>query len=111
MDPVILKKIRAYIFNNFNEYKKITGNKKFTKNFGEVKGESLTNLPKEFDKEIVNSIETKDKLFGNVLKMKQFYVFKNSEPDIILNENIVVSIISDIKTTYDFTKFLHTASI
>ncbi|HRB00494.1 MAG TPA: DUF2461 domain-containing protein [Ignavibacteria bacterium] len=111
MDTVMLKKIRAYIFNNFSEYKKITGNKTFTKTFGEVKGETLTNLPKEFDKEIINSIDKKDKLLENILKMKQFYVFSNDNPDVILDEKIVDKIINDIKITYDFTKFLHKATI
>lgn len=111
MDPDMLKKIRAYIFNNFDEYKKITGNKTFIKNFGEVEGETLANLPKGFDKEIIDSIDKKDKLLEKILKMKQYYVFRNSSPDIILDERITDAIINDIKMTYDFTKYLHQATV
>ncbi|MBK9334761.1 MAG: DUF2461 domain-containing protein [Ignavibacteria bacterium] len=108
MDPVYLKKIRSYIFNNFTEYKKITGGKSLLKYFGKVQGESLVNLPKGFDKEITDS---KDKNLEETLKKKQFYVYRTYKPDVILNEKITDIITDDIKTTFDFTKFLHTAVI
>ncbi len=108
MDPVYLKKIRFYIFKNFDNYKKITGSKSLLKYFGKVQGESLINLPKDFDKEIIYS---KDPYLAETLMKKQFYVFRTYKPDVILNEKITDIITEDIKITYDFTKFLHSAVI
>jgi uncharacterized protein (TIGR02453 family) len=103
MDPVLLKKIRRYIFENFDEYKSIVTNKKFKSRYGEVNGETLSNLPNDFKG---NPVVEKNQLLANTLKMKQFYVFETHDPKIVLDESIVKIILDNIKATYDFTRFL-----
>ncbi|MBS1518719.1 MAG: DUF2461 domain-containing protein [Bacteroidetes bacterium] len=107
MDPVFLKKIRTFIFNNFKEYKKITSGKLLRKDFGEVQGESLVKLPKDFDREIT---ESRDAELEKTLRLKQFYVFNTMDPEVILNENFPEIIINNIRITYDFNKFLYNAT-
>jgi uncharacterized protein (DUF2461 family) len=44
------------------------------------------------------------------LKKKQFYVWTNHKPEIVLNEKLVDVIVDNIELMYDFTKFLHIAT-
>ena len=106
MDPDNLKKIRAAIYRKFKEYKSIVTKKQFTDFYKEVSGEELTKLPKGYEN---TDIEKSDKLLIQALKMKQFYVFKNYNPDVILNEKLADIIIDNIKRSYDFNKFLYLA--
>jgi len=103
MDPVFLKKIRVHIYENFDEYKAITTEKKFKSRYGDVKGESLTKIPKEY---AGNPAVEQNKKLQEALKMKQFYVFETYEPDVVLSEKIVKIILDNIKISHDFTKFL-----
>lgn len=101
-----LRKIRSAIQGNFKEYKKIITEKKFVKDFGEVTGQSLVKLPKGYE-----GIEetNPDPLLIRSLKMKQFYVFRKYEPEVIFDDGLIEILINDIKTTYDFAKFLSRA--
>ena len=102
-DPVYLKKIRKYILRNFNEYSEITGEKKFRKRYGEVKGESLKQLPAEYRS--YPEALSNPKL-AEALKMKQYYVFETHKPDVVLNEGITDLIADNIVCSHRFTKFL-----
>ena len=106
MDPDNLKKIRASIYGKFKDYKTIVTAKQFKDNYKEVSGEKLTKLPKGYEN---TDIGKSDKLLIQALKMKQFYIFKNYKPEVILNEKLADIIIDNIKKSYDFNKFLYLA--
>lgn len=103
MDPDYLKKIRRYIYRNFEEYLSITNEKKFKKKYGSVQGETLSKLPSEFSS--FATAETEPQLVS-ALKMKQFYVFEVFDPELVLDERMVGVITDSVKQTYDFTKYL-----
>ncbi len=106
MDPILLKKIRVHIYENFDEYLSIITERKFKSRFGEVKGESLSKLPKEY---AGNPAVEKNKKMQEALKLKQFYVFETYEPEVVLNEKFIKIILDNIKTSHNFTKFLTVA--
>ncbi len=106
-DTDYLKKIRTSIAKNFKEYKSIVTNKKFVKNFGKVSGESLSTMPRGYENP---DIKKTDPLLIETLKKKQFYVWKNYKPEVILNEKLVDIIVDNTELMYDFTKFLHNAT-
>lgn len=106
MENAYLKKIRIKIAENFFEYENIIRNKYFIKEFKKIEGTRLTKIPAGFD----NYLFAGDKkMLPEYLKMNQFYVFKSYKPAVILNEKLKELIISNIKLTYEFTKFLHSA--
>lgn len=103
MDQDHLKRIRRHIAENFDEYESIVKNSRFKRRYGDVQGESLSRLPKEFaatgGRELKPAME-------KALMMKQYYVFETDKPEVVLNEKIVKRITDGIELTYDFTKFL-----
>lgn len=107
MDISYLKKIRNEIYTDFKKYKSIIKDKKFEKTFGEVMGDVLTKLPKGYEN--LNT-DKEDPLLISSLKMKQYYVSKIYEPELILTDKITDVIIENIILTYDFTKFLYNAT-
>jgi len=102
-DPDKLKKIRKRIESDFSSFKKIIADKKLIKEFGAICGEKLTNLPRGY--EYLKS-DKKYELLSELIKMKQYYFFKSYKPDLAMNPEFVNIITSNIKITYDFTKFL-----
>ena len=105
-DNVYAGKIRKAIVDDYKKFKGIIDDKVFKKEFGSVEGIKLSRLPKGFE----NYNEMKyDKLLFEFLKMKQFYVYKTYKPSVVLSEEITEIIISGIKKSYKFTKFLHNA--
>jgi uncharacterized protein (TIGR02453 family) len=105
-DPDKLKKIRKRIYDDFDYFKKIISAKNFIKEFGKICGEKLTNLPRGFDE---LKFGKKNELLIELMKMKQYYVYKSYKPDVAFNPELVNLIVSRIKLTYDFTKFLSDA--
>lgn len=103
----MLKKIRKGIFNNFETYSKIINDKKFKREYGKVEGVSLIKMPKEYAH---LAKQDTDKKLLETLKMKQFYVWKDFDPKIVLTGKLVDVVIKQIRLTYDFTKFLHEIS-
>lgn len=103
MDQDQLKKIRRHIAENFDEYESIVKNSRFRRKFGEVQGESLSRLPKEFAATAGKKLKP---AMEKALMMKQYYVFETDKPEVVLNEKIVKRITDGIELTYDFTKFL-----
>ncbi len=100
MEPNALKKIRRRIFEKFDEFTDIISEKKFRNKFGDVLGESLQKLPKEF------SVKEISPELGKYLKMKQFYVYTTYEPEVAFGPELVDLIMEDTGITHDFTKFL-----
>ncbi len=105
-DPDKIKKIRKHIFNNFDYFKKIITEKHFIKSYKKIFGDKLINLPRGY--EFLKS-SNKNELIIELLKMKQYYVYKTYKPEIAFNTEIINLIIYNIKLTYDFTKFLNNA--
>lgn len=106
MDSNYLKKIRKAVFNDFKTYKSIIANKAFAKAYGDVRGESLTKLPKGYDNvDIVKA----DPLLIKSLKLKQFYVYQTYPSNVLLDEGLIDIILNNIELTYDFTKFIDNA--
>lgn len=106
MDPVMLKKIRAYLQKHFKEFLQIINNKLFQKEFGKVQGESLIKLPKEYSSTNTNII---DERLSEFLKMKQFYVYKTYAVEVIFEPALVNIILNDLIVSLDFNKFLYKA--
>jgi uncharacterized protein (TIGR02453 family) len=102
-DPDKLKKIRKRIFDDFDYFKKIISNKKFISEYKNISGEKLTNLPRGFDE---LKFGKKNELLIELMKMKQFYVYKTFKPEVAFNPELVNLIVNQIKLSYDFTKFL-----
>lgn len=100
------KKIRLSIAENYNRFMKIVSEKNFKKEFGNVQGVSLSKIPKGFE----NYTVPDKPLLLEFLKMKQFYVYKIFDINDVLSSNMKDDIVSGIKTTYEFTKFLHNAT-
>ncbi|MBX7043423.1 MAG: DUF2461 domain-containing protein [Ignavibacteria bacterium] len=103
MDPDLLKKIRKHIAENFDEYESIVKDRRFRSKYGDVQGEALTRLPKEFSAAGGGSMKP---ALQKALMMKQYYVFETEKPEVVLSEKIVKRITDGIELTYDFTKFL-----
>ena len=104
MDPVMLKKIRVYLYKHFKEFIQILKDKNLRKEFGDVHGESLTKLPKEFATEKIT-----DEILSAFLKMKQYYVYKTYPVDVIYEPTLMNLILTDISTSLDFNKFFYKA--
>ena len=107
MDTVYLKKIRRGIYSDFDRFRSIINDKPFVKYFGKVSGESLSKLPKGFEN--ISNVNG-DPLLVKLLMMKQYYVFKEYNPDVILSEELPDLIVENIKLAYDFTKYLNKVS-
>jgi len=104
-DPEKIKKMRKYICNNFDYFKKIISEKYFIKEYKQICGDKLKNLPRGYD----NLKFDKNELLIEFLKMKQFYVYTTYKPEIAFDTDLVNIIIQNIKLSYDFTKFLNDA--
>jgi uncharacterized protein (TIGR02453 family) len=101
-----INKIRKRIHDDFDYFKKFVFEKYFVKEFGQVCGDKLKNLPRGYDN---LKFDNKNKLLIEFLKMKQYYVYKTYKPKVAFDQELVNLIISNIKLTYNFTKFLNDA--
>jgi len=106
LDPDKLKKIRKKIYDEFDYFKKIIAEKKFAKEYGKICGDKLTKLPRGYDD---LKTDKKNEALIEILKMKQYYVFKSYKPELIFNPDLVNLIAHNVKLSYDFTKFLNDA--
>ena len=107
-EPLKLKKIRKKIYNEFDEFVSIISKKDFIREYKKIEGESLTRLPKEYER--IKSDNSK-KLLKDFLKMKQYYVYKEYKPEIILDTGLIDIIKYNTILTYDFVKFLNESII
>jgi len=98
-----LKKIRKSVASDFGLFKKIISDKNLVREFGNICGDKLTNLPRGYEN---LKLDKKNSELSELLKMKQYYFYKSYKPEIALNPELVFFIVSRIKLTYDFTKFL-----
>ena len=105
-DKDYAKKIRMSIAENYTGFMKIVSEKNFKKEFGNVQGNSLNKIPNGFE----NYLLPNKPLLTELIKMKQFYVYKTFDINDVLSAKMKDDIVSCIKTTYEFTKFLHIAT-
>ena len=68
-DPDKLKKIRKRIYDDFDYFKKIISNKNFIKEYGNISGEKLSNMPRGYDD---LKIGKKNELLIELMKMNLF---------------------------------------
>lgn len=99
MEPVNLKKIRYKIFREFDDYLAIINDKEFKKLYGEVIGAKQTRPATGYE-------EVTDEQLAEILKMKQFYVFKSYNPEVAFDTSFLDLIIHHAKVSHDFVKFL-----
>jgi uncharacterized protein (TIGR02453 family) len=99
MDPINLKKIRYKIYSEFDDYLSIIEDKKFKKLYGDVIGVKQVRPSKDY-------AEVTDKKLEDILKMKQFYVFKSYKPELAFEPSFIDLIVEHAKVSHDFVKFL-----
>ena len=107
-----LKRFRAKIYNDLDNFSDIINDRTFKKAFGELQGESALKLPKEFsEKEINERYKSKKEAAEliRLLKMKQVYVEKTYPVDIIFDDRIIDVIIDNMKIHYPLVKYLDKA--
>ena len=97
-EPPLLKSVRQEIDYNFAEFKKITGDRKFTKLFGEVQGEQLKKLPAGY---------TDDNPAAAFLKMKSITVSHGISDADIASKNFTRKISEVFETMKPFVDFLN----
>lgn len=84
----VLQQIRQKIYDEPERLQKLVSDKKFKQNFGEIRGEKNKRINKPF-----SEIADKQPLILN----KSFYYFKEYEPEIVLDENLIKQLITDFK--------------
>lgn len=101
-----LKKIRKRIYEEFEYFKKIITEKKFVTEYKKVCGDKLSKLPRGFEN---IKYDKKSEILSELMKMKQFYIYKTYKPEVSFNPDLINLIIHNIKLMYNFTKFLNDA--
>ncbi len=99
MEPFNLKKIRYKVFSEFDDYLSIINDKEFKKLYGKVTGIKQVRPATGYE-------EVTDEQLAEILKMKQFYVFKSYDPEVAFDSSFVDLIIQHAKVSHDFVKFL-----
>lgn len=107
-DPDKLKKIRQRICNEFDKFKKIISDDGFKKEYKKICGDKAANLPRGYEN---IKYEKDGELVSELLKMKQYYVYKSYKPEVAFKPEVINLIIHNIKLSYNFTKFLNDALI
>jgi uncharacterized protein (TIGR02453 family) len=95
-----VKKIRQEIDYNTDEFLAIVNHKDFQQYFGVLQGESLKNIPKEYDK---------THPLGNYLKLKGFFVMTNLAEKLVYSEEFIPQISEIFKAMYPLNSFLNRA--
>jgi uncharacterized protein (TIGR02453 family) len=80
-----------------DDLEKILQNKDFKKNFGEMKGEKLKNVPKEFEKNHPR---------GELLKFKQYLIMKNYSDKEVLSDDFVDKVLADYQIMQPFFQYM-----
>lgn len=101
-DPNNLKKIRSYILKNYKEYLSVIDDKKLKKEYGDVEGIKALKMPRGYE-------NVTDKRLHEILKMTQFYIEKQYEPDVVYDASIVELIVYHLRLMKNFIEFLDEA--
>lgn len=97
-EPPLLKSVRQEIDYNLAEFKKITGDKKFTKLFGEVQGEKLKKVPAGY---------TEDNPAAELIKMKSIIVSHSISDTDIAGKNFTKKVVDVFESMKPFIDFLN----
>lgn len=95
-----IQKVRTYIFNNSKQFEAIITDKKFKNLFGDIKGDKNKRIPKEFAE------------FSKVQPLilnKQWYYFASLNPNIILQDDLMDTILQYTKDSSKIKNFLKAA--
>lgn len=95
-----LLNIRNFIAGHLKAFDKIVNDKAFVKTFGNIQGEKSKILPSE-----LKAAAEKQSLIYN----KQFYVMHRTEPDVILDKNLLDYCIKNYKNAGQLNEFLFKA--
>lgn len=96
----ILQQIRQKIYEEPERLEELIQNKKFKQNFGEIRGEKNKRINKPFS-------EAVDK--QPFILNKSFYYFKQYEPEIVLEKDLIRQIISDYKIIQSLNRYFEEA--
>lgn len=99
-DTQQVEKVRNYISMNSKEFDSLVSDKKFIKNFEDIKGKKAKRIPKEY-----REIGEEQPLIYN----KQWYYFAHLNPEIIESEELMKTIVSFSKTAKPIREFLKKA--
>lgn len=101
LPPEILLNVRNYIMNNPKEFDSCINDKTFKSTYGELKGEENKRLP---NKELMAAAQDQA-----LLMRKQFYYMADSDPDIILSENLMDHCLKQYESGKKMKAFLRKA--
>ena len=96
--PETLLAIRTHLAGHHREFRKIAEASAVRKLFGEVQGEQLTRVPKGFPA---------DHPAADLLRMKQFLLYIELEPDIVTTPKLYGEIESRFRAMIPFLEFLN----
>ena len=97
-DSQQLQQLREFLTEHGDEYYKITNNKKFKSIFGTVQGDSLSKLPRWFDK---------DTKYPELIMQKQYLIYHHYTDEEILGSWFFEQVIQDCKTAKPFFDLLN----
>lgn len=96
----LLVQIRQKIYDEPERLEKLISDKKFKENFGEIRGEKNKRLNKPFS-EIIEK--------QPLILHKSFYYFKEYEPEIVLEKDLIQQIIKDYKIIQPLNQYFEEA--
>lgn len=97
MDKQNLEDFRYFIAANQEEFEGLITDKNFVKTYGEIRGEKA----KRLSKDLKEAAEKQPLIFN-----KQWYFFTEYEPEIILQEDFISTLVADIKKGFPLTQFI-----
>jgi uncharacterized protein (TIGR02453 family) len=97
-DKDVINKVRHHIAAHLPQFESIINDKKFKATYGEVQGEKAKLLPPE-----LKTIAVSQPLIFN----KQFYLVHHSEPDMIVEKDVLKYIIDTYKVAKNFNQFIY----
>ena len=98
--PAQVQKVRTYMLANLNEWEALLRDQNFKKAYGEVLGEKSKRIPKEFRE----AAESQPLLYN-----KQWYYHADLEPEVILSEKLMDTILDLWRKAQPVKNFLSNA--
>jgi uncharacterized protein (DUF2461 family) len=93
-----LSQIRNFLTHHGDEYYDIISNKKFKSRFGSIQWESLSKLPRWFDKETP---------YPELIMKKQYLIYHHYTDEEILDDNFFDRVIEDCYIAKKFFDFIN----
>jgi uncharacterized protein (TIGR02453 family) len=96
--PESLRAIRRQLAGHHEEFRRIAGERKVRRYFGEVYGDRLTRAPKGF---------APDHPAADLLRLKQYLLFANLDPKLVTSPKLYREIMDRFKAMTPFLEFLN----